>query len=55
MTELETQIWAATYAAVYIDAMDIGRRQGKEPTPDACNGFARAAIDIADSAVYAIR
>jgi hypothetical protein len=55
MTPMESKVWAATFAASYVAEMDLGRRRGMEPTPDACAGFALSAIDIADSAVHALK
>ncbi len=55
MTEAEWKVWAATFAVAYVQEMDLGRRRGLEPTPGACSNFAHSAVDIADSAVYALR
>ena len=55
MTDLENQVWSATYSTVYVERMDLGRQRGDTPDSDACNGYARTAVDVADSAVLALR
>jgi len=55
MNPLESQVWSATFGQAYIQAMEIGRHQGHEPAPQNCVGYAKSAVDIADSAVHAMR
>lgn len=55
MTDIERQVWASTYGAVYVQEMDLGRQRGDSPTPENCARYGATACDVADSAVFALR
>jgi hypothetical protein len=55
MTDLEKQVWSATYATAYVGRMNLGFQRGDTLDSDVCNEYSVTAMDVADSAVLALR